>query len=405
MSIPISQESLEEAFNTFNQLSSQLTDSYRVLEQRIIELNEELTHTHDARLRELTEKERLAKRLQMLLQALPGAIVVLNGDGIVQECNSAALELLGQPLEGEHWSDVIGRVFSPRLDDGHDVSLCNGRKVNISTCPMVDEPGQILLLTDVTEIRRLQAHLNKQERLVAMGKMAASLAHQIRTPLASALLYASNLKRNTLDASQVEKFSGKIIKRLAHLEHVVNDMLLYARSGTSSQSNIINVGRLFEELVQTISVELLNKQIEFDVIDNTHGALFRGNQQMLLSAMINLLNNAIQALHGKGTLKLIAQRTAQDMLEILVHDSGDGIDEDELEHVFEPFYTTRENGTGLGLAVVRAVINAHNGDITVRSQPQVGTTFILKFPIVNSHDTEQPDIGTDVIDMQKYRVS
>ena len=181
----LSPEALQNAFTAFNQLSSQLASSYQALEQRVVHLNEELSRTQDARIHELTEKERLANRLATLLQALPGGVIALDRNGVVQEYNQAALTLLGEPLSGVAWSQVIARAFAPRNDDGHDVSLADGRRVNIATCPIENEPGQILLITEVTELRQLQDRVNQQQRLVAMGEMAASLAHQIRTPLAS----------------------------------------------------------------------------------------------------------------------------------------------------------------------------------------------------------------------------
>ena len=178
-----SESALANAFATFNQLSDQLATSYKALEKQVSHLNSELKQTNDARIRELTEKERLANRLSTLLQALPGGVVVIDSEGRVQEYNQAAVDLLGEPLQSLSWASVIERAFAPRGDDGHDISLKDGRRVNISTCPMANEPGQILLITDVSEMRELKDKLNHRERLVAMGEMAASLAHQIRTHL------------------------------------------------------------------------------------------------------------------------------------------------------------------------------------------------------------------------------
>ena len=225
-------QALEEAFHSFNRLSGQLADSYQALEVRVAGLKQELAQAHDQRYKELTEKERLANRLTALLSALPAGIVVLDQNGYVQEYNPAAIDLLGEPLQAISWQAVIERAFSPKTDDGHDISLTDNRRVNISTCPLGSEPGQILLITDVTEVRKLQNRLTQSHRLAAMGEMAASLAHQIRTPLASAILYSSNLKQQHLTDQQRHHSGEKILSRLRHLEHVVNDMLLYARGAS-----------------------------------------------------------------------------------------------------------------------------------------------------------------------------
>ncbi|MGV8837550.1 PAS domain-containing protein, partial [Cellvibrio sp.] len=148
-------QDLKSAFELFNQMSEQLADSYHLLENRVAELNEELSSLSDRRLQELAEKEKLANRLESLLNFLPGGVVVLDSSGRVSESNPAAIELLGEPLQGELWREVIARCFEPRQDDGHEVSLRDGRLISIQTRNLGAD-GQIILLTDQTETRRLQ---------------------------------------------------------------------------------------------------------------------------------------------------------------------------------------------------------------------------------------------------------
>ena len=377
-----SESALANAFATFNQLSDQLATSYKALEQQVSHLNSELKQTNDARIRELTEKERLANRLSTLLQALPGGVVVIDSEGRVQEYNQAAVDLLGEPLQSLSWASVIERAFAPRGDDGHDISLKDGRRVNISTCPMANEPGQILLITDVSEMRELQDKLNHRERLVAMGEMAASLAHQIRTPLASAMLYASNLKRDNLSLHDQQRFSQKIQSRLAHLEQIVNDMLLYARSNNTGTEEAFHVCDLITDVEHTLDAKLYDSRIEFTYIDETGDIDLIGNRQMLLSAITNLCVNAIQAMQQQGHLRIITRVADAQHMEMLVCDDGPGIPESTLQQVFDPFFTTRSEGTGLGLAVVRAIIHAHRGEILIDSTVDAGTTFILRLPLL-----------------------
>ena len=378
-----SKQALENAFQTFNQLSDQLAESYHALEQQVSHLNEELSESHDARLKELTEKERLANRLSTLLQALPGGVIVLGSDGRIQEFNPTAVDLLGTPLQDQLWADVISRAFAPRTDDGHEVSLADGRRVNISTCPLVNEPGQIILITDVTEMRDLQDNLNQNQRLVEMGEMAAALALQIRTPLASAMLYNSNLKRAGLAKTDQERYVGKIKDRLAHLEHIVNDMLLYARSNSTGVEEVFHMDQLLTELEVYLDSQLLNSDIDFSWQDKTSKVNVSANKQMLLSALSNLCVNAIQAMKGAGKVKVIARISGDSNVEILVCDNGPGIETEKLENIFDPFYTTRNDGTGLGLAVVKAIIHAHKGEVMVDSEDGVGTTFIVQIPLIN----------------------
>lgn len=383
-------QGLEEAFRSFNQLSEQLTASYQQLEQQVAGLNDELAAARDARMRELTEKERLANRLELLLQVLPGGVVVLDGQGKVQECNPAAEDLLGEPLLGQYWTAIIRRAFAPRNDDGHEVSLADGRRVNISTCPLGSEPGQILLVTDVTEMRHLQDRLGQQQRLAAMGETAASLAHQIRTPLASALLYASNLKRQQMSDSDRLRVGERIFDRLRHLEHLVNNMLMYARDSRSSLERF-SAAALLGDLEQALDSQFQASATTFRWHDESAGLQLQGNRQMLLSGLINLGMNAMQAMGREGELEVLACRLNEQQLEIRVMDNGPGIPAALQEKIFDPFFTTRKEGTGLGLAVVAAIVKSHQGELQVQSAPGAGCTFILRLPagyVTANHEPE-----------------
>lgn len=205
---PPTRQGLEHAFSQFNQMSSQLTDSYSLLEARVSELKGELAVVSAQRMQELAEKERLANRLQNLLDLLPGGVIVIDDQGRVREANPAACDLLGLPLEGELWREVITRCFAPREDDGHEVSLKDGRRLSIATRSLDAEPGQLVLLNDLTETRHLQDQLARHERLSSLGRMVASLAHQIRTPLSAALIYASHLTDEQLPRPPTNALPG-----------------------------------------------------------------------------------------------------------------------------------------------------------------------------------------------------
>ena len=175
-----------------------------------------------------------ASRLEHLLQVMPAGVIVIDGKGIVRQANEQAKALLGEPLEEEVWRSIITRSFKPRADDGHEVSLVDGRRVKLSITPLENEPGQLIVITDLTETRQLQARVSHMQRLSSLGKMVASLAHQIRTPLSAAMLYASNLTRKGLGQEAQTQFANKLTDRLKELESQVNDMLLFAKSGENS---------------------------------------------------------------------------------------------------------------------------------------------------------------------------
>ncbi|MFK5913930.1 MAG: ATP-binding protein [Woeseiaceae bacterium] len=386
---PMQAQELQDAFGAFNLLSEQLTSSYQQLEVRVSGLTQALEKEQDERLKELTEKERVANRLSSLLNALPGGVVVIDDEGHVQEHNEAAESLLGEPLIGLPWSEIIQRAFAPRSDDGHDISLVDGRKVNISTCPLGSEPGQILLITDVTEIRQLQDKMGQQQRLAAMGKMAASLAHQIRTPLSSALLYVSNLKRQVLSDEDRFSITEKMTSRLRHLEQLIEDMLMYSKEGKVGEEHFTSQD-LIDELYQTLEPQLELTHTRFVTVNHKQDLVIQGNRQMLLSAISNLAMNAIQAMkeNNNGNTPIIEveiKKINSDVF-ISITDNGPGISDEGQKQIFDPFYTTREQGTGLGLAVVKAVAKAHGGEIDICSQLKRGSCFELKIPLANNSE-------------------
>ncbi|MDR8366214.1 ATP-binding protein [Pseudomonas sp. JL3] len=373
---------LEQAFALFNQMSSQLTDSYSMLEARVTELKGELAVVSAQRMQELAEKERLANRLQNLLDLLPGGVIVIDAQGIVREANPAASELLGRPLEGELWRHVIARCFAPREDDGHEISLKDGRRLSIATRSLDAEPGQLVLLNDLTETRHLQDQLARHERLSSLGRMVASLAHQIRTPLSAALLYASHLTEQELPVETQQRFAGRLKERLHELEHQVRDMLVFAR-GELPLTDRVTPKMLMQSLQAAALTHVQDLPIRWQC--DSHAGELLCNRDTLVGAILNLIENAVQASAGDVRLK-VHLYTRGNNLRLCVSDSGSGIDTKVLARLGEPFFTTKTTGTGLGLTVVKAVARAHQGELLLRSRPGRGTCAQVILPLFSGEE-------------------
>ncbi|KPA88682.1 signal transduction histidine kinase [Pseudomonas asplenii] len=369
---------LEQAFALFNQMSTQLTDSYSMLEARVTELKGELAVVSAQRMAELAEKERLANRLQNLLDLLPGGVIVIDSHGFVCEANPAARELLGEPLEGELWRQVIARCFAPREDDGHEISLKDGRRLSIATRSLEGEPGQLVLLNDLTETRRLQDQLARHERLSSLGRMVASLAHQIRTPLSAALLYASHLNEQALPVETQQRFAGRLKERLHELEHQVRDMLVFAR-GELPLTDRLTPATLLQTLQAAAQTHVQGVAIRWQC--DSHDGELLCNRDTLVGALLNLIENAMQASGADVRLK-VHLYSRGNTLRLSISDNGSGIEPQVLARLGEPFFTTKTTGTGLGLAVVKAVARAHQGDMQLRSRPGRGTCAMLCLPLI-----------------------
>lgn len=379
---------LKEAFSLFSQASDQLANSYRDLEDRVGQLTDELAIERSRRFFRDSDDELAIRRFESLLDALPAAVIVLDGDGYVQQCNRAAVELIGEPLLSLLWRDVVSRAFQANAQ-GDDVPLKDGRIVNISTRPLGDAPGQIILLNDVTETRAMQAMLSRHQRLSAMGEMIASIAHQIRTPLASGLLYASHLKRDDLDQPRRARYAEQIASRLKHLERLIDDMLIFARGGNFSADRV-SLNTLFEELRQMMASHLEQRDCVVEIVHSQDYSL-AGHHEAISAVLQNIVLNAIEACDGEinhvqqnGYVKIETTETSDGMIDIAISDNGHGISEELKERIFEPFYTSKSQGTGLGLAVVQAIIHAHDGAIWIESSStdkNSGTTFVIRLPL------------------------
>lgn len=336
----------------------------------------------------------MSNRMEHILQAMPSGIIILNGDGLVTDANPVAVELLGLPLEGLKWLQIIHRAFSPQDDDGHEVSLKNGRRVKLAITPLTPEPGQLIVLTDLTETRLLQKNLSHLQRLSALGKMVATLAHQVRTPLTAALLYASNLANPKIPESSRSRFQQKLVDRLNELEHQVNDMLLMAKGRGQAQGEALGTSDILPNVMANCEPIAAQHACQLRLKDESR-CTFLVNSGSLTSAINNLVINSIEA---GATLVELRSTDVNDYISIEVTDNGKGLDPEMQQKVLEPFFTTKAQGTGLGLAVVQSVVSNHSGQMLLRCEKDKGCKASLTFPKLHqakaNGDTDPSDDNT-----------
>ncbi|MCL2635939.1 MAG: ATP-binding protein [Betaproteobacteria bacterium] len=367
---------LQRAFAMFNQVSAELTQAYDALQGRVASLTEELAIANGKLRRQFEEKEALSERLSSLLDALPAGVVLLDGNAVVVAGNPAALAMFGADIVGRHWGDVVRDHLEPTLTVGE--WLLGECRVSMAESLIASGGGKIMLVHDVTEAHRMQAELERSQRLAAMGEMAATLAHQLRTPLAAALLHTANLAQPGLSDELRARFSAKADSQLRRLERLIQDVLLFAR-GESIGRDVISAGELLAEAAQTVEPLMREHGLVFAVIDACAGAVVVGSRKALFGALINLLENAMQATPAGGKICLSGNCRGE-QLAIAVRDSGPGIERTMQARIFEPFVTTKGQGTGLGLAIALGVARAHGGGIELFSQSGAGAEFVITLP-------------------------
>jgi two-component system sensor histidine kinase FlrB len=369
-------ERLAEAFRIFNRASEELSTAYTALQDQVAQLTAELAAANGALRQQYLEKAALTERLTLLLDALPAGVVVLAAGGAVLQANPAAAQLLGADLLGAEWAQVErSRLIEADTAGEFLLGPVGATRVAVTVSALDSAGGRIVLLHDVTEAQRLKSQAERNERLAAMGEMAAQLAHQLRTPLAAALLYAGNLVNPQLPEPSRVPIAEKTVERLKHLERLIQDMLLFARGDVLGRESMA-VQDLVQDIRHVIEPLARRRGATLSLSCSGEPARISGNRKALAGALTNLLENALQAVDAEGRVEFEACSEA-DRVCFRVRDDGKGMDAATLAHLFEPFFTTRSDGTGLGLAIARGVARAHGGGIEARSTPDNGTEFLM----------------------------
>ena len=385
----IKAQELQRAFDVFNQVSLELTQAYETLQARVESLTAELAVANGELRRQYQEKEALSERLSLLLKALPAGVVVLDSSAVVSEANPVARAMLGEAIIASDWPVVAQQKLV--ATDAPDEWLIESRRVAIAESPLDSAGGRILLIHDITVAHELKANVERNQRLAAMGEMAASLAHQLRTPLATALLYSANLAQPDLSEAARTRFAGKAAEQLKRLERLIQDVLLFAR-GESIGRDLIPVSALLADVAQTMEPLCHAKGVRFSLNAAPSDSIITGSRKALGGALLNLLENALQACEGRAgkvcEVRLNASVCGR-QLRISVCDTGAGITPEARAKIFEPFFTTRGQGTGLGLAIALGVTRAHGGLIEVSSTPGEGSEFIMQLPIATAGEADE----------------
>lgn len=374
---------LEQAFAMFTEASRQLTDSYAELQAQAQQLTEELAVANGELKRQYAEKAGLSERLVALLQALPAGVVELDVSRQVVALNAAAVRILGEQVIGQDWSVVLSERFESFESPGE--WRLAGRPDCVLTLvenSLAASGGFIVLLHDVSEPYHMRQQLAKQQRLVEMGQMSAALAHQLRTPLSTAMLYSANLTREGLADADRQRFAGKALERMRVLEHLIQDMLRFVKGAAVAGLAPIAVNEVLDEVEQVIAPQAAMAGVVCEIGHLAADVMVSCDKQALSGALLNMLDNAIRACSPGQQVML--RPSLDHHVRICIEDNGCGMPETVRQRLFEPFFTTRGDGTGLGLAIVKQVIDAHDGHITVESRPGLGTSFVIELPLVDS---------------------
>jgi two-component system sensor histidine kinase PilS (NtrC family) len=352
---------------------------------------------------------------ERIVESIRSGVVTTDLEGRIYTFNQAAEEITGyegKTVKGKDASiffgEMKGRIAdsvqaqaagegSPRFET--DCLTPEGLRLRLgfSIAPLFSESnettGMVITFQDLTQVRTLEETSRRQDRLAAIGRMAASIAHEIRNPLA-AMRGSIQMLRSEMDSDSHQTELMEIILRESdRLNRIITDFLSYARPRSLVQSRV-DVGDLLHQTFALLrhSPEILETQTIVEELP-PEVLVAEADEGQLKQVFWNLARNALQAMPQGGTLRAWLHRNSHNRLRISFSDTGRGMSPDQVEHLFEPFSSTT-GGTGLGLSIVYQIIRDHGGTINVSSREGQGTTITIELPTASSnenHDKAQKD--------------
>lgn len=392
---------LVDAFRYFNETATSLNASFRRLEKRVEQLTLELEEKDRQLYSRLQELDRVSKFLASLLESTSSGVIAIDLDGRITIMNNTFSRLTGLNASdsiGKLYEEVIG---AENLDCGALYTLKNGPEirsverilpernifVEVSTTWVIDSNddriGVVELVEDVSTIRQLEERFERQKTMSALGEMASAVAHELRNPLAGIGGFAALLKEDIEGEPEKMKLLDKIINGVNDLERLTSKMLFLTKP-VQVKMDTFDLKQLVIEVMDILKAEAYSKDIpavfksQFPQ-ENTEIIADKDLTRMILT---NLGKNALQSLRGEGCIRFnLTWQFFINRVNVTVEDDGCGIAEDNLSRLFNPFFTTRADGTGLGLALVKKAVDLQKGSLNVKSEIDAGSQFQVLLPI------------------------
>ena len=330
-----------------------------------------------ARERDLRELTRLQ---QQILAAMPSGLLTCDVEGRITYVNRAAQQILGleptaTPVSVESLIPGVRTLFTGRPRSEVTVTTPAGRRILGLTVSALSAPPAPLLVVfqDLTELRRAEQELRRADRLAELGALSAQLAHEIRNPLA-AMRGSAQLLSPGADP-ETQRLVAILTREADRLGELVTDFLVFARPPAPVR-RICDLDELVRQTIELLSSDPLASGVDIDVASG--GLQAEVDPDQVRQVLLNLLRNALAAAGRGGQVRTFFSRVDGEV-RIHVWDSGGSIATADLPHIFEPFFTKRPGGTGLGLSTVHSIVRAHGGQIEVSSSPGEGTEFVVGF--------------------------
>ncbi len=375
-----------------------MTASMQAVIQKLREQEKELESLHRAERSRAQQTERLS---EAVTRNMPAGLLLLNAAGLVTSANPAAEVALGvKSLPFRRYNEVLGadskltRLLAECLEQGRtfrreEVEYLTPehelRQLGVTISPILQDgnqvTGAICLLSDLTELAALQKQIHMKENLAALGELSAGIAHEFKNALATISGYAQMIRSEVQPGTELREHSDKILSQTRALTHVVTEFLKFARPLDLADEQVP-----LRPMIERVLAEVLEAlpDVQF-TLEGDFGEV-SGDDALLYQAILNLARNAAEAVCASPSAGRVVVRGdieragALPGQRISIADNGPGIPVESITKIFVPFYTTKANGSGLGLAVVQKIVVQHGGSIQARNQAHGGAEFIVWLP-------------------------
>lgn len=325
-----------------------------------------------------------------VIESIPVSLITLDAEDQIVSCNRNTEELFDHPHEKlisrnindafPTCSNAIAESCSKNHEHPARIKNENGKEVplRISCSPLVnyedERIGKVLIIRDMSSIRNMEIQLERSRRMAALGKMAAGIAHEIRNPLGTLRGFAHFFGKQPEDGDDSKRYSELMISEIDRLNQTVSGLLQFSRPREPEMKPVL-LDVLFRKTATLMEADILNHNVKFTWQSNT-GIMLTLDPDLILQVLLNLLHNSINAT-GEGAEISLRCVEHEHEVGIIVEDNGCGMLEGEREKMFDPFYTTTKNGTGLGLAVSHQIVEQHHGRFEVVTEKDRGTTITM----------------------------
>lgn len=333
-----------------------------------------------------------------LVEHMPIGLVAVGNDGIIAACNRSAEDIFSLApggMDGKPARDTLPQCLLDLLKElregGKTIEkelecpLEDGRVLPLETLGTTLESeegaplGSILLFRDITEMRQLKEEIARSQRLASLGSLAAGVAHEIRNPLSSIKGFATYFRERYGEIPEDRNTADILIQEVDRLNRVITQLLEFARPMTL-QRVPVSIGEAAERALRVVAGEAREKNVAVENRIPDDLPAIEADPDRLHQVFLNLYLNALASMEKGGTLATAASADPDGTMRVQISDTGTGIPAEDLERVFDPYYTTKPSGTGLGLAIVHKIVEAHGGDIRLESEPGKGTAVTFRIP-------------------------